>query len=87
MPKNPDDVGALWENESARGPYMSGTIEGVGKVVVFRNDRKKSKKEPDWRILRSRPKEERAAAERLDDRADTARRPSRVDDPDDSILF
>lgn len=54
MPKNPDELGALWEKSSARGPYMTGTINGVA-VVVFKND-KQTDKQPDWRVLKSKPK-------------------------------
>ena len=58
MPKNPDELGALWESTSQRGTYMTGTILGQ-KVVLFRNDRKApGSKEPDWRVLKSKPKGE-----------------------------
>ena len=53
---NPDELGALWEKSSAKGPYMTGTISGV-KVVVFKNGHKSSEKSPDWRVLRSRPRD------------------------------
>jgi hypothetical protein len=56
VPKNPDELGALWIKTSGRGEYMTGTINGEA-VVVFRND-KKSDKAPDWRVLKSRPKGE-----------------------------
>lgn len=59
MPKDPNELGALWENQSARGPYMTGTINGQ-KVVVFRNTHKQpGEKSPDWRVLKSKPKEAR----------------------------
>jgi hypothetical protein len=54
--KNPDDLGALWVKSSARGDFMTGTISGV-KVVVFKNEKKTSDKQPDWRVLRSKPKD------------------------------
>lgn len=57
-PQNPDELGALWEKTGAKGPYMTGTINGVA-VVVFRNDRKSSDRQPDWRVLKSKPKAER----------------------------
>lgn len=61
--KNPDELGALWIKTSAKGEYMTGTIEGIGGVVVFRNDRKKpGDKTPDWRILKAKPREERPAS-------------------------
>lgn len=53
--RDPDELGALWEKSSSRGPYMTGTINGV-KVVVFKNSRKSSDKQPDWRVLKSKPK-------------------------------
>lgn len=53
--QNPDELGALWERESARGLYMTGTINGV-KVVVFKNTKKTQEKQPDWRVLISKPK-------------------------------
>lgn len=63
-PKDPNELGALWEKSSSRGGYMTGTINGVA-VVVFRNDRKTSEKQPDWRVLKSQPKT--AATARPDD--------------------
>lgn len=57
MPKNPDELGALWIKASARGEYMTGMINGEP-VVVFRNDKKaEGSKQPDWRVLKSKPKE------------------------------
>jgi uncharacterized protein (DUF736 family) len=55
--KDPNEVGVLWAKTSARGEYFTGTIEGIGAVVVFKNGNKKSEKAPDWRILKSKPKE------------------------------
>jgi uncharacterized protein (DUF736 family) len=59
LPNDPNELGALWEKSSSRGPYMTGTINGV-KVVVFKNDRKSSEKHPDWRVLKSKPRDARA---------------------------
>jgi uncharacterized protein (DUF736 family) len=54
--RDPDELGALWVKTSARGEYMSGTINGV-KVVVFRNQRKADgSNAPDWRVMKSKPK-------------------------------
>ena len=39
MPRNPDEVGALWLKTGSKGDYMTGEINGV-KVVCFKNDRK-----------------------------------------------
>lgn len=59
--RNPDELGALWIKSGAKGEYMTGTINGVA-VVLFKNDRKEEgSKQPDWRVLKSKPKEERAA--------------------------
>jgi uncharacterized protein (DUF736 family) len=56
--KNPDELGALWLKTSANGKkYMSGTIEGVGAVVIFKNERKTSDKAPDYRVFKSRPRD------------------------------
>jgi hypothetical protein len=52
--KNPDDLGALWEKQSAKGPYMTGTINGVN-VVCFPNT-SDNPKAPTWRVLKSKPK-------------------------------
>lgn len=51
-----DELGALWIKSGPRGEYMTGTINGVA-VVAFRNTNKTGgSKQPDWRILKSRPK-------------------------------
>lgn len=57
--KNPDEIGALWIKTGARGDYMTGTINGEP-VVLFKNDRKTGK-QPDWRVLKSKPKDARTA--------------------------
>jgi len=54
--KDPNELGVLWSKTSVRGEYMTGQI-GDQKVVVFRNDKKRSEKSPDWRILKSKPRE------------------------------
>ncbi len=57
-PRDPNELGALWEKTSSRGTYMTGQINGVG-VVLFKNDRKEpGSKQPDWRVLKAKPKEE-----------------------------
>jgi len=53
--KNPDELGALWQREGAKGVYMTGTIAGE-KVVVFKA-KKTNDKSPDWRVLRSKPRD------------------------------
>ena len=53
--RNPDELGALWERTSAKGRYMTGEINGV-KVVVFPN-KSDNEKAPQWRVLKSKPRE------------------------------
>jgi predicted Rdx family selenoprotein len=56
--KNPDELGALWLKTGAKGDYMTGTINGVA-VVVFKNERKvEGSNQPDWRVLKSKPREQ-----------------------------
>lgn len=63
-----EKVGALWVKSSSRGEFMTGNIElkpeqiaelqsngGKMLVVVFRNERK-SGKQPDWAMLKARPR-------------------------------
>lgn len=56
--KNDDELGALWIKDKGRGPYMTGRINGES-VVVFRNDKKTSDKQPDWRVLRAKTRDQR----------------------------
>lgn len=62
MPQNPDEIGALWMKDGRKGKYLTGTVNGV-RVVVFKNDRKNSDKAPDYRVLKSKPREEREDTE------------------------
>lgn len=64
--KDPNEIGALWEKAGKKGPYMTGTINGV-RVVLFRNGQKRGEKAPDWRVLKSQPRESTA-----DDKGDTS---------------
>lgn len=57
--KDPNEIGALWVKSGRKGEYMTGTIEGIGAVVLFRNEKKRSEKSPDWRVLKSQPREDR----------------------------
>ncbi len=59
MPKDANEVGALWTRTSERGYYMTGTINGVA-VVCFRN-KSDNPKAPQWRVLKSQPKGEKPA--------------------------
>lgn len=55
--KDPNELGALWIKTSARGEYMTGTINGQA-VVIFKNDRKaEGSKQPDWRVMKPKPKD------------------------------
>lgn len=63
--KNPGELGALWLKSGAKGEYLTGNIEGVGPVVCFRNS-SDNPKAPAWRVLKSKPKEERAPAQSSD---------------------
>ncbi len=70
MADKSDELGALWVKSGPKGDYMTGKVGDVA-VVAFKNDRKKNPKEPDWRILKARP--------RADIQADT--KPPVDDDP------
>jgi hypothetical protein len=61
--KNPDELGALWTKEGKAGKYMTGYIEVNGQridIVVFTNNKRKSDKSPNARILRSKPREQQS---------------------------
>lgn len=45
--------------------YMTGEINGV-KVVVFANTKRTSDKAPHWRVLKSKPREDRPARTEAD---------------------
>jgi len=62
MPKNPDEIGALWVRETKGGDeYMSGTVEIDGtkvNIVAFRNKyHEEGDNKPTWRVLKSRPRD------------------------------
>jgi uncharacterized protein (DUF736 family) len=58
MPRDPNEIGALWLKKSAKGTaFLSGKINGQN-VVVFKNKSKKEgDKQPDYRVLLSQPRE------------------------------
>ena len=57
MPKNPDEIGALWLKDGPKGKYMSGLINGEP-VVVFKNRNKaEGSKQPDYNVLKSKKRE------------------------------
>jgi uncharacterized protein (DUF736 family) len=59
-------IGGLWSKTSSKNqPYFSGNIEIDGKktyIVAFFNSDKKNQKEPDYRILESKPLEQKENA-------------------------
>ena len=55
MPKDPNEIGALWQKTSGNGDYMTGTVNGE-RIVVFQNTKRSSDNSPNWRILKARPK-------------------------------
>ena len=58
MPNKDDELGGLWEKQTSDGRvYMTGQIGGVP-VVIFANDRATNPKAPQWRVYKSRPKEQ-----------------------------
>lgn len=53
-----EKLGALWIGKSANGVgYMSGEIEGVGRVVVFKNGYKQEDKHPDYVVYLSQDRD------------------------------
>jgi hypothetical protein len=61
--QNNDSIGALWVKEKAGSGnvYMTGNVTVGGEkvaIVCFRNTYKKDN-QPDWKILRAKPKGER----------------------------
>lgn len=60
MPRNNDELGALWTKSGPKGKYFTGKL-GDTPVVAFINREKKNPKEPDVRILKARSREEREA--------------------------
>lgn len=57
-----DSIGALWVKTSSKGEYLTGTVNGV-RVVCFKNTKKTSDKQPEWRVLRGQTRSEREARE------------------------
>src|SRR3954469_13080632 len=97
MPKDPNDVGALWRRENARGDWFSVSVDldqllvctggATGKVslVAFGN-KKTSDKQPDFRLLFPTRREQPTAAQPA---FEDDRRPRLVNkgDDDDEIPF
>lgn len=64
-PKDPNEIGALWVKSGPKGDYMTGTINGEA-IVAFAMQ-STNPKAPQWRILKARPKADRAARPAPDD--------------------
>lgn len=79
-----DSIGALWRRESRNGAeYLTGevTIDGkLTRIVCFRA-KSEHPKAPHWRILISRPREERGPAEAHGESAAFYDRPEQRDHP------
>lgn len=58
MANDPNELGALWVKQGKKGEYMTGTVNGVA-VVVFANDKRGNERAPDWRVLKSQPREQK----------------------------
>ncbi|WP_306523442.1 hypothetical protein [Gemmatimonas sp.] len=69
--KDPNELGALWLRQSAKGEYLTGTINGVPVVCFLNRHKKDGDNKPTWRVLKSQPKGERPDAKR-DEPAATA---------------
>lgn len=55
-----DSMGALWIKDGKNGKYMSGVVEIDGvkhNIVVFKNNYKERENQPDYRILKPKPKD------------------------------
>lgn len=58
MAKDPNEIGALWIKTGARGEYFTGSVNGEP-VVIFKNLHKpEGSKQPDYRVLKPKPKDE-----------------------------
>jgi len=53
MPRE-GEIGALWEKIGPNGPYLTGRINDEP-VVVFRNVQKQGN-QPDWRVMKPKPR-------------------------------
>ena len=57
--RNNNEIGALWLKKSKDGKtFFSGVVEIEGveqKIVIFKNSYKQTDKQPDYRILKSKP--------------------------------
>lgn len=44
-------IGALWCKQGRKGDYLAGNANGLG-VLVFPNERKRKRREPDWHVVK-----------------------------------
>ena len=59
--RDPNELGALWLKTSRNGhEFLTGTINGV-EVVCFKNTTKTGK-QPDYRVMKSQPRETKQTA-------------------------
>lgn len=56
MPKDENEIGALWLKVRDGKKWLSGKIDGKS-VVVFRIKDKKSDRQPDYRVLLAKKRE------------------------------
>lgn len=60
--KDPNEIGVLWQKHGKKGAYMTGTIDGIGPVVVF-GISSTNPKAPNWRVLKSQPRDAKPATD------------------------
>lgn len=60
--KDPNEIGALWKKQGAKGEFLTGEIAGIGPVVVFAVN-SSNPKAPNYRVLKAKPRDEQPKAE------------------------
>ena len=74
---------AMWESKTKGGNlYVSGYL-GSASIVGFRNENKRSDKEPDWKFYISKGKRQREYDEKKDRGSTDTRAPAGSDSHDD----
>jgi len=60
--RDPNELGALWSKQGKKGAYFTGevTIDGKTTKIVCFQTKKGSERSPDYRILKSVPREQAA---------------------------
>jgi uncharacterized protein (DUF736 family) len=69
------ELGALWKRESPNQKYLTGRIQVDGKevnVVVFMNKHKSKDNQPDFRVYRSKDRNEGESSRETETTASTA---------------